>query len=130
MVLKLKTQITDDNDKQIVDGLVAEINNFVVHSNQDGTRPNSFGVSIAPPEFKGSENMMVSTKWSAFQKAYAGVQFGDPIMALHIFSFNKELHRIGKDRAEPLSRIGNQSIDHLGSKSVRKGLFHPGNHPG
>ena len=52
--------------------LMAAIDGFVVHSNHDGTRANSFGVAIDAPENTNPEYSAykINDTWLDFQKAY------------------------------------------------------------
>jgi len=58
--------------------LIDAVDAFVVHSKHDGTRPNSFGVTMAPPE---KESSVTERYWdqgfAQFQTAYQNVVQGD-----------------------------------------------------
>ena len=59
--------------------LMDAIHQFVVHSNHDGSRPNSNGIAIAAPENTDSEydSHKVSSAWLDFQEAYKELRLSD-----------------------------------------------------
>ena len=59
--------------------LIKAIDRFVVHSNHDGSRPNSFGIAIDAPKNSDPEyaSYKVSDSWLEFQDAYARFRAGD-----------------------------------------------------
>ena len=59
--------------------LMAAIDRFVVHSNQDGSRSNSFGVAIDAPENTEAEysDYKINDTWLGFQSAYSGLLLSD-----------------------------------------------------
>lgn len=68
--------ISDTNAKKVIDALIAAVDNYVVYAREDGSRPNSFGVSAAPPE-KRTESHKLSENWLAFQTAYNTMKSND-----------------------------------------------------
>ena len=61
--------------------LIEAIDSFVVHSNHDGSRPNSFGIAIDAPENSDPKyaSYKVSGSWLEFQDAYAEFLIGDSV---------------------------------------------------
>jgi hypothetical protein len=45
-----KQRVTEDDQKSSLEALIAAIDNYVVYSKEDGTRPNSWRVAIDAPE--------------------------------------------------------------------------------
>ena len=63
----------------IVGELMDAIDRFVVHSNHDGTRPNSFGIAIDAPENADAKysEYKVSDAWRNFQSAFDELRGSD-----------------------------------------------------
>ena len=61
--------------------LMAAIDRFVIHSNQDGSRRNSFGIAIDAPENTDAEYsaFKINDTWLGFQSAYTGLLQSDSI---------------------------------------------------
>ena len=77
----LSDDLSDDEIGPHLDELMNAIDHFVVHSNHDGSRPNSFGIAIDAPENSDSEyaSYKVSDSWLEFQDAYAEFLIGDTV---------------------------------------------------
>lgn len=75
----IKSKITNADAQTMLDELITAVDNFVVHSKEDGTRPNSMGASIAPPEEKDSDYdaYKLNTKWLNFQIAFSNLSTTD-----------------------------------------------------
>ena len=62
-----------------LEALIDAVDSFVVHSRHDGTRPNSYGIAIDPPENDEAQYAAykVSDAWREFQNAYGYYLQGD-----------------------------------------------------
>ena len=64
----------DADTKADIDELVAAIDEFVVHSAHDGSRPNSFGIAIDAPElekYMDYSDYKVSSAWLKLEQEYS-----------------------------------------------------------
>ena len=79
LVQGLSKEFADSQIAPDLDALIAEIDSFVIHSNQDGSRPYANGVSIAAPEDTKQEYSAykLNDAWLDFQTAYAALRAGD-----------------------------------------------------
>jgi len=75
----LKNNISDETLKNNIDELIQAIDLYVIHSNQDGSKPNSFGVSIAPLTVQNysKDTQAVSDEWFALIENYRKISQGD-----------------------------------------------------
>ena len=85
----LSENLADTEISSAIDTLIAEIDRFVVHSNQDGSRPYANGVSIAAPEDTDPDYSAYkfSDTWQEFERAYAALRSNDttaPTIVEHI----------------------------------------------
>ncbi len=69
----LAENLPDSEGDPGFDSLLAAIDRFVVHSNHDGSRPNSFGIAIDAPENAGQEYAAykVNDTWLDFQDTFS-----------------------------------------------------------
>jgi hypothetical protein len=113
LALLLKSKTTDATLMQQLNDLINAVDQYVVISRQDGTRPDSFGVSITAPEQKASVSSSLGADGvAAFQIAYANVVSGDtePPMILEQdsdanaddFEFDDQEFDDGFDEVDPL----------------------------
>ena len=85
----LMEKLPDSNARSDLEDLIAAVDRFVVHSNHDGSRPNSFGIAIAAPENTTPEysDYKVSDAWLDFQDTYAQLRQTDtapPVIVDHL----------------------------------------------
>ena len=75
----LGDQVPDAALGASLDGLMDAVGNFVVYSNHDGTRPNSFGIAIDAPENTDAEYSAykVNETWLDFQSLYEDFRLAD-----------------------------------------------------
>ena len=75
----LRQKSPDSATSQALDNLIAAVSRFVVHSNQDGSKPNSFGIAIDAPENIDEQfaSDKINDTWLGFQMAYVGMLQGD-----------------------------------------------------
>lgn len=69
-------KLSDSDTGEKISTLISAIDEFVVYARDDGSKPNSFGVSIAPPD-KSAGGYEVSPAWISFQQAYTDLKDGD-----------------------------------------------------
>ena len=81
-----KQRVTEDDQKSSLESLIAAIDNYVVYSKEDGTRPNSWGVAIDAPENAVKpitaltdyyNSLRVSENWVKFAQAYSIAKSSD-----------------------------------------------------
>ena len=85
----LMENLSDPNASSDLEDLIAAVDRFVVHSNHDGSKPNSFGIAIAAPENIDPEysDYKVSDAWLDFQDTYAQLRQTDttpPVIVDHL----------------------------------------------
>ena len=85
----LMENLPDSNASSDLEDLIAAVDRFVVHSNHDGSKPNSFGIAIAAPENTDPEysDYKVSDAWLDFQDTYAQLRQTDttpPVIVDHL----------------------------------------------
>ena len=70
----LEQETSHPESDRLLSDLIDAVDNFVVHSNHDGTRPNSFGIAIDDPSSIDTEyaTYMVSDAWIEFENAWNG----------------------------------------------------------
>ena len=75
----LAEQLSDAEIGSSLDELMDAVDRFVVHSNHDGSKPNSFGVAIDAPENASAEYSAYKTNdtWLDFQSAYNDFRLSD-----------------------------------------------------
>ncbi len=75
----LTEQLSTTEIGSSLDELMDAVDRFVVHSNHDGSKPNSFGVAIDAPENADSEYSAYKTNdtWLNFQSAYMDFRLSD-----------------------------------------------------
>ncbi len=75
----LAEQLSTTEIGSSLDELMDAVDRFVVHSNHDGSKPNSFGVAIDAPENADAEYSAYKTndKWLDFQSAYIDFLLSD-----------------------------------------------------
>lgn len=75
----LAERLSDTGLSANLDRLMDAVDNFVVHSKHDGTRPNSFGIAIDAPENTDAEYAAykVNDTWLDFQSLYEDFRLGD-----------------------------------------------------
>ena len=75
----LSDDLSDDEIGADLDELLEAIDRFVVYSNHDGSRPNSFGIAIDAPENIDPkyDSYKVSDAWLEFQDAFNEFLIGD-----------------------------------------------------
>ena len=83
-------QLSDTALGGSLDGLMEAVDSFVVHSNHDGSRPNSFGVAIDAPENTTAEfsAYKITDTWLEFQSVYEDFRLADmePPVVIREFS--------------------------------------------
>ena len=75
----LNEETSDAETSRDLTDLINAIDSFVVHSNHDGTRPNSFGIAIDDPNNIDPEYSayMISDAWLEFESSWADFRQGD-----------------------------------------------------
>ncbi len=75
----LNEETLDAETSRDLTELIDAIDSFVVHSNHDGTRPNSFGIAIDDPNNIDTEYSayMISDAWLEFESSWADFRQGD-----------------------------------------------------
>ncbi len=93
-------RVTGDDQKSRLAALIAAIDDYVVYSKEDGTRPNSWGVAIDAPENAVKpigaltdyyNSLRVSENWVNFAKVYSTAKASDttaPIVANYVTETN------------------------------------------
>lgn len=78
-LLKKKAPSSDTETAGLIDNALTAAGSYVIHAREDGTRPNSNGVSIAPPEIKTDKyaGVKVNDGWYAMVAAFNGVKTAD-----------------------------------------------------
>ena len=84
----LAEKLPNDDISPSLNELMAAIDRFVVHSNQDGSRSNSFGIAIDAPENTDADSSAykVNDTWLGFQSAYSGLLLSDTIAPVVVAS--------------------------------------------
>ncbi|MBT7203595.1 MAG: hypothetical protein HN867_08905 [Deltaproteobacteria bacterium] len=95
-----KQRVTEDDQKSSLESLIAAIDNYVVYSKEDGTRPNSWGVAIDAPENAVKpigaltdyyNSLRVSENWVNFAQVYSTAKASDttaPTVANYVTETN------------------------------------------
>lgn len=75
----LSESLPDGDTKSSLSDLSEALDRFVVHSNHDGSKPNSFGIAIDAPENADTEYSAykVNDTWLRFQSAFSDFRQGD-----------------------------------------------------
>ena len=85
----LMENLPDSDASSDLEDLIAAVDSFVVHSNHDGSKPNSFGIAIDAPENIDPEysDYKISDAWRDFQDTYAQLRQTDavpPVIVDHL----------------------------------------------
>ena len=83
-------QVGDAALSTSLEGLMDAVDNFVVYSRHDGSRPNSFGIAIDAPENTEAEYSpyKVSDAWLDFQRLYEDFRLADVESPLVVREFS------------------------------------------
>ena len=75
----ISEQVSDTELSPYLDELIEATEQFVVHSNHDGSRPHSFGIAIDAPENADPEYSAykINDTWLDFQVAFGEFRLGD-----------------------------------------------------
>ncbi len=80
LVKKFRDKVKSTTARQLCYALLTEVNDYIYYSRQDGTRPRSYGISIAPVQGAvgdQTDTYMVNTGWVKLQQAYAKLKTDD-----------------------------------------------------
>ena len=75
----IKSKISVQETQPILDNLIAAVDDFVIYAREDGTRPNSNGVSISAPENSqpDMDKYKLNASWLSFQNAFSNLKDSD-----------------------------------------------------